>query len=731
VRTSLADPAKIVNEKENEKERSGRMKKWLKGALLLAALLAGVALFWEPLFAVTRKPPAARAYDVQITRDKFGVPHINGKTDADASYGLAYAHAEDDFSTIQEVVAMARGRAGAMLGSDGAKIDFVERLLGARDTVARRYATIPADVRLILDGYASGLNHYAEKHPDEVRLSKLFPVNGEDIAAGFVLRAPFFYGLDGTISKLIKSEVPDADTVPPMKPELTPAGRNPDMNGSNAFAIAPRRMTDGKTWLISNSHQPYEGQVAWYEAVMHSAEGLDMAGALFPGMPMIALGHNRNLGWTNTVNQPDLVDVYKLTLNEAGDQYRYDGKWLPLSKKRVWLPVKFGPFTLPIPKMIYRSVHGPVIINDNGAFAVRYAGIDNVKAVEQYYRNTKAKNWDEWAKSMALGGIPATNFIYADKSGRIAYLYYALFPARKPGYDYTQVLPGDTSADLWAGNVPFAAIPKLIDPASGYVTNANNTPFLAAGSGSELDPKDWSPLLGIETRKTNRILRALELLSSEKGQFTPERLLQIKNDTSYSRDSFAGPWVDKLLAADLRKDPDLLVAQSLLKSWDWNSDGNGAADTLGEALMHMANSDNYHGRPLPDAREKLRFVVDSLMKGFGRIDPPLGEVQRLRRGSVDLAANGGTDTLRAATIWDPQKDGKMKVVHGDSFIMLINWDKAGNVQSQSIQPYGSATTRPESQHYTDQMQLFVDRKYKPVHFEWADAVAQGGRVYRP
>jgi acyl-homoserine-lactone acylase len=707
------------------------MKKWLKGALLLAALLAGVALFWEPLFADTREAPPARAYDVQITRDNFGVPHINGKTDADASYGLAYAHAEDDFSTIQEVVAMARGRTGAMLGSDGAKIDYVERLLGARETVARDYATIPADVRLIMDGYASGLNHYAEKHPGEVRLSKLFPVNGKDIAAGFVLRAPFFYGLDSTISKLTKSEVPDADTVPPMKPELTPAGRNPDMNGSNAFAVAPRRMSDGKTWLISNSHQPYEGQVAWYEAVMHSGEGLDMAGALFPGMPMIALGHNRHLGWTNTVNQPDLIDVYKLALNDAGDQYRYDGKWLPLTKKRVWLPVKFGPFTVPIPKMTYRAVHGPVIINDNGAFAIRYAGIDNVKAVEQYYRNTKATNWDEWTKSMALGGIPATNFIYADKSGRIAYLYYALFPARKPGYDYTQVLPGDTSADMWAGSVPFAAIPKLVDPASGYVTNANNTPFLAAGPGSELNPKDWSPLLGIETRKTNRIVRALELLSAEKGQFTPERLLEIKNDTGYSRASFAGPWVEKLLAADLRKDPDLVVAQSLLKSWDWNSDGKGAADALGEALMHMANSDNYHGRPLPDAREKLRFVVDSLMKGFGRIDPPLSEVQRLRRGSIDMAANGGTDTLRAATIWDPQKDGKMKVVHGDSFIMLINWDKAGKVSSQSIQPYGAATNRPESRHYTDQMKLFVDRKYKPVHFEWADAVAQGGKVYRP
>jgi acyl-homoserine-lactone acylase len=707
------------------------MKKWLKGAFALVALLAVIALFWEPFFADTRQAPSARSYDAQIVRDSFGVPHIKGKTDADASYGLAYAHAEDDFETIQEVVAMTRGRTGAMLGSDGAKIDYVERLLGARETVARDYETIPADVRLILDAYAAGLNLYAQKHGSEVRLSKLFPVNGQDIAAGFVLRAPFFYGLDDTISKLTKGEKPSADTVPPMDTRLTPAGRDPSMNGSNAFAVSPRRMSDGKTWLISNSHQPYEGQVAWYEAVMHSDEGLDMAGALFPGMPMIALGHNRNLGWTNTVNQPDLVDVYKLTLNDAGDKYRYDGKWLPLSKKRVWLPIKFGPFTLPIPKTVYRSIQGPVIVNDNGAFAIRYAGIDNVKAVEQYYRNTKAATWEDWSKSMALGGIPATNFIYADKSGRIAYLYYALFPARKPGYDYTAVLPGDTSANLWQGSVDFDAIPKLINPASGWITNANNTPFLAAGPGSELDPADWSPLLGIETRKTNRIVRALELMSEQKGTFTPEALLAIKNDTRYSKASFAGAWIDKLLAADLKDAPDLVAAQSLLKSWDWNSDGKGRADTLGEAMMHMANGDNYHGRPLPDAKEKLRFVVDALMKGFGRIDPPLAEVQRLRRGSIDIAADGGTDTLRAATIWDPQEDGRMRVRHGDSFIMLINWDKAGKVWSQSIQPYGAATNRPNSPHYTDQMPLFAAQKYKPVHFEWADAVAQGGKVYRP
>jgi acyl-homoserine-lactone acylase len=701
-----------------------RFLKWGSAALIITAI--GLML-WEPMRAMQRPAPPAQRYDARIVRDEFGVPHIFGKSDADASYGLAYAHSEDDFSTIQEVVAMTRGRAGALLGRDGAKIDYISSLLRVRETVARDYAGIPADVRRALDAYAAGLNLFAKRHPGEIRLSRLFPVNGQDVAVGFVLRAPFFFGLDDTIKALTSGEAPSADTVAPM----TPVGRNPSMNGSNAFAISPRRMSDGKTWLISNSHQPYEGSVAWYEAVVHSGEGLDMAGALFPGSPFVLLGHNKNLGWTNTVNHPDLIDVYKLSLNAAGDAYRYDGKWLPLEKKRIWLPVTFGPFTLPIPKMVYHAVQGPVIVNANGAFAMRYASIDNSKSLEQYYRNTKAKDWAEWTASMSLGGIPATNFIYADKTGRIAFVYYALFPNRKPGYDYTKVLPGDTAADMWSGVVSFSAMPKLVNPASGYLVNSNNTPFLAAGAGSELNPKDWSPLLGIERRKTNRIVRALELFGAEKGAITPERLLQIKFDTAYSKDSFAGPWITKILAADFSKEPDLVAAQKLLATWDWNSDGNHPADTLGEAMMHLANSDNYHGRPLPDAREKLREAVDRLMKGFGRIDPPLASVQRLQHGKVDRPANGGTDTLRAATIWDPQPDGRMRVRHGDSFVMLINWDKTGRVSSQSIQPYGAASTRPASPHFTDQMALFEARKFKPVHFERSDLLAHAVRAYRP
>jgi acyl-homoserine-lactone acylase len=701
-----------------------------KSLAIMGLLLAGTAVaaaVWEPLAAEAPPAPKTQSYDAEIVRDEYGVPHIKGKTDADAAYGLAYAHSEDDFGTIEDVIAMTRGRYGALVGGDGAKVDFALHLVGARETTEKHYNELSPEVRAVVEAYAAGLNHYADKHPGEVRLSNLFPVVGKDVVTGFVLRAPFFFGLDNTIGALFEDkDAPPVDVEP-----MTPVGRNPEQNGSNAFAVAPKRMADGKTWLISNSHQPYEGQVAWYEAVVHSDEGLDMAGALFPGSPFVLLGHNRNLGWTNTVNRPDLIDVYKLTLNEAGDKYQYDGKWLPLKEESFWLRVKYGPFVVPVPQTVYRSIHGPVIKNKKGAFAIRYAAIDSVKSVEQYYRNTKTQNWEEWTKSMSLGGIPATNFIYADKTGRIAYIYYAQFPDRKPGYDYTGTLPGNTSADMWSGPVSFDRMPKLVNPASGFLMNSNNTPFLAAGEGSEMKKSDWSPLLGIERHMTNRGLRAVELLSADTS-ITPEELMMIKMDMRYSDKSWEADWVRSILALSIKDAPDLAKAQKLLSSWDFASDGRGAADALAERVIRVAATARYKGQPVPTPLAGLKEAAEDMIARFGRIDPPLSDIQRLRRGKVDLSMLGGHDTLRATSVWDKdQPDKKARVRHGDSFIMLMRWDKAGNVVSESVQPYGAATNRPESPHYTDQMELFVSGKYKPVHFEWADAVAHSKRRYRP
>lgn len=703
------------------------------GLLILILLVAISLAVWEPLSVSPASPPPKKDYEASIVRDNFGVPHIFGKTDADVAYGVAYAHAEDDFVTLQEVTAMTRGRLATLNGADGAPIDFVAALLDVDGTVKRKYDDLPEDVRAVLEGYASGLNAYAEEHPDQVSLSNLFPVNGRDIAAGFALRSPFFFGLNGPIQALTEGKplrreggpslaVPmENRTVHPLSEDkiITPVGPDPDENGSNAYAIAPERSTDDKTRLISNSHQPLRGNVAWYELVVHSEEGWDFAGANFPGSPFPFLGHNKNLGWTNTVNRPDLIDIYKLTLNEKGNAYKFDGEWLPLEKKRVWLKIKYGPFVIPYPQMIYRSVHGPVILNGNGAYALRYAGMDQLDMLTQYYRINKAQDFDQWQAAMAGQGVPATNFIYADAKGNIGMFYNAMFPDRAPGFDWRTVLPGDNPNTVWQNTLPFTRVPALINPASGYVMNANNTPYVAAGPGDELNPETFSPLMGIENDQTNRSRRSIELLEAN-GKIGEEEIRRIKYDTAYVQAGYAKDWLDKIAALDLTDDPQLAKAQALLAKWDWDLDGKGPADALALKVLRPANKAHYQRGEVPDPREILQETVDHLTQYFDRIDPPMLEVLRLRQGDVDLPIDGGNDTIRASTLWDIEEDGRLSVRHGDSFIMFVEWDKAGNVNSRSIQPFGAATTRPDSPHYTDQMQLFVDKKLKPVWFDPAE-----------
>ncbi len=728
------------------------LKKWLFGFILFLGVLALALIIWEPLSIspVTAVPFQPR--DVRIARDSFGVPHVFGRTDTDVAYGVAFAHAEDDFSTLQEVLAMTRGRLGAMTGADGAKVDYAAQLIDGRGTVARHYAQLPADVRMLFTAYAAGLNHYAAQHPDEVRLAGLFPVRAEDVVAGFVIRSPFFFGLDNVLGRLVEGKPLHGEGGPPTPATTAVAQNMPQadggrpyfagtllgggegQNGSNAFAVAPSRGGDGQTRLVSNSHQPWTGGVAWYELVVHSGEGWDFAGATFPGSPYPFLGHNRDLGWTNTVNRPDLVDVYRLTLNGDGTQYRMDGRWLPLERRRIWLRVKWGPFVIPVPRTIYRSIHGPVIINDQGAFAIRYAGIDRLDMVTQYYRLQKARNLGEWRAAMAGQGVPATNFIYADREGNIGLFYNALFPDRPAGYDWRHILPGDTRRDIWTANLPFSRVPSLINPASGYIFNANNTPFTAAGPGDELDPAGFDPRMGVELDETNRSLRALDLFEAA-GNIDDAALARIKYDTGYVRRGYAAQWMARLLA--LRPaSRQMRDAQALLARWDWQLDGRGDGDALALTVLRPANRVHYQRSAEPlDPAKILGDAAAHLQRHFGTLNPPLGQVLRLRHGTgrnaVDLPLDGGNDTLRASTLWDVDPDGRYRVRHGDSFLMFIRWDSAGRVHSQSIQPFGAATTRPGSPHYNDQAPLFVAHRLKPVLFEPAALWASRPRVYRP
>lgn len=682
------------------------MHQAIKAALYSGGVIAAVAIglaSWEGLLAAQSVADPLVKHDVRIVRDTWGVPHIFGKTDADVGYGLAYAHAEDDFETIAETLAMVRGRAGAILGPDGAKLDFVGHLLDARGVADRGYLTqLSPATRALVEAYAAGLNQYAKDHPDEVKLHALFPVTGRDIVAGFALRSPFFFGLDRVLGALTADKLPPRDSGPATE------------RGSNAFAIAGRRSGDGVTRLVSNSHQPWVGGVAWYEVVVHSDAGWDFAGALFPGMPYPALGHNNTLGWTNTVNRADLIDTYKLVLDAKGNNYRYDGKWLPLVRQRVWLPVRFGPFVIPVPRTVARSVQGPVIENKLGAFAVRFSGLGDIRQVEQYYRLNKARNFAEWKAVMAMQAIPATNFIYADAAGNIGMFYNARFPQRAPGFDWKGVLPGDTSKAVWTKYVPFSGYPQVINPASGWVANSNNTPFIASAPGDNLKAADFAPELGIESFVTNRAMRFQSLFAAlGDGPIGRDALLAIKYDKAYDRASWAGKRQREILALDFKGDAEMVKAQKLLATWDFVQDGVGDADALAAVMVNSVSMDAYLGNALPDARADFTAQVRFLNGAFGRLDPPLASLQRVQRGSVDLGVLGAPEVLRAIHSRRDEKLGRLVGQGGDSFIMLVEWDKAGAVSSQSIVQFGAATSRPASPHYNDQTKLFVADQMRP------------------
>ncbi|HSM52694.1 MAG TPA: acylase [Erythrobacter sp.] len=732
------------------------IRKWLfngAAALLVLFLALFVALAtWEPFFAESgHAPDEQRHYRAEILRSEFGVPHIYGKTDADVAFGVAIAHAEDDFFTLQDVLAMARGRYGAIAGEEGAQIDYAYHLLDARGTADRHYPALPEDTRALFEAYAAGLNQYAREHPQELKLANLFPVNGEDIAAGFALRQPFFFGLGGVIGPLVSGDPlrrefgPDIPGFPrdaeaASGPAQTaqgqrlplPWGEDGALSGSNAFAIAPRKSGDGVTRLVSNSHQPWRGGVAWYEMVVESEEGWHYAGANFPGSPYPFLGHNRHLGWTNTVNRPDMVDIYKLEMDETGTRYRLDGEWRDLESKTVTLPVKFGPITLPIRQTVYRSVHGPVIFNHTGVYALRYGGIDSVEQLDAYYRLNKATNLAEWQAQLARMAVPSTNFIYADEAGNIAYVYNAALPDRPKGANWRGVLPGDSSGLIWRGPVSYDQLPKLINPASGWLFNANNQPYSAAGPGSDLSPADFAPELGIELKTTNRAERAARLMANA-PVIDRATLEAIKYDTGYERAGYVADLWSALEKLDLSKEPNLAKARDLLLTWDFKADNRGKADAIALLMIKEFMSAEYQNKPLPDVKEHLRQQVDHLMANFGRIDPPMSDLLRLRQGpgpyAVDLPLDGGSDTLRASTTWDVDPDGRLSVKHGDSFIQFVEWRPGQRVRSQSIQPYGAATTRPGSKHYTDQAQLFVKKQLKPVHFWREDALANAQRRY--
>jgi acyl-homoserine-lactone acylase len=683
------------------------------------------------IFSCSPSPQEIEYSNIKIARDQWGVPHIIAKTDAEAAYGLAWVECEDDFNTLQEQMAACKGMLGEIKGKDGLTVDFAVQFMGLPEIATARYDTeITGPFRQYLESYVAGINAYAALHPQEVLLDDLFPLTGKDIMIGYLLGNVEISGAGKDLQKIMNGKI-----IKELKSNFP--------KGSNAFAISKDKTTDGKTYLAINSHQPLEGWYSWYEAHLISEEGLNILGGTFPGGMVIFHGVNEHLGWAHTVNHADFSDVYKLTMHPEKELvYQYDGQWLPLKQKSYWAWFKIaGPIKIPIRQTIYESVYGPTFKTDDGFFAWRFVVAQNIKMGEQWYLMNKAQSFNEFYQALNMRGIASLNIVYADKQDNIYFLSNGRLPHRNPNYDWQSVLPGNTSATLWDPNtyIPLDSLPQVLNPECGWVFNTNNTPYSASDERGNFQETALNKTMGYQGTdlENNRSSRFLELIN-QYDSLSYEDFKRIKYDRQYPSKMTlpVATNLEDLMQLDPSQYPDISDAIQLLKQWDRKAYVDNTTTPLFILTwnhidkIRKAEDRVFRGSTLTtkDCVEGIRRAKAELIEKFGKLEIPLGEMQRHIRGDVNIPLGGGPDVL-AAMYSKEQEDGSYKGVAGDSYIELVRFGPDG-VEIESINAYGTSA-KAGAAHLTSQMEHFAGQKLKKMTLDKEAVLENAVRIYHP
>jgi acyl-homoserine-lactone acylase len=655
---------------------------------------------------------------IDIIRDSFGVPHIFGKTDPDVAYGLAWAHAEDDFGTIQQSLMAGKSMLAQYQGKKGASIDYIIHLLRIPELVEAKYESdLSPAFKKLLEGYAAGLNAYAAAHPKEVLLKKAFPVTPKDMVQYSVLQLCVLSGADKALSSIFGGTVPLLE--------------NYKTAGSNAFAFNSAKTTDGQVYLDINAHQPLEGPVAFYEAHLNSEDGWNIIGANFPGAPCILHGCNEYLGWAHTVNAPDKLDVYQLEMNPKNKlQYKFDGKWETLEVKTAPLKVKVAGVIAPLGKKAYWSKYGPTIITPRGVFSIRMPAQMDIRGLEQWYAFNKAKNFTEFKSALNMLAIPGYNIVYADRYDTIFYISNGRIPVRDKSYNWKATLPGNTSKTLWTDLHPLSNLPQVLQPKAGYVYNTNHSPFHSTEGTDNPLVKDIT--MGYETLENNRSMRFDELIKPL-NKVSYEDFKRIKFDRQFPSSFYYPSKIDTVFLLNSIEFPDIAALITQLGNWNRNSD----AESIGAGTFFFVQAAANKNKALylqnksiskQLAVQLLREAKQTMLKDFGKTNIALGEVQKLVRGTKEIPLPGLPDVL-APMYSVPYKDGKWKGNQGDAYIELVRFTKDGP-QIESLNVYG-ASAKKDSPHYTDQMEMFTRQQTKKMTLNKAEVYKNAKSIYHP
>ena len=648
---------------------------------------------------------AAPQTGTQILWDTYGIPHIYGENSKSLFYAFGWAQMQSHGNLILRLYGQARGQAAEFWGEDYLESDRWVQTMGIPNRAKAWYESQNPIFRNYIDAFVGGMNAYAKEHPEALtqELKVALPLKPADVLAHAQRVINFTFVVD-----------PE---------DLEDIAENDPPKGSNGWAIAPSHSESGNAMLLANPHLPWSDLYLWYEAQLVGPE-INAYGATLVGFPVLTIAFNDNLGWTHTVNTHDGWDAYELPL--ANDGYRFNGKIRSFDREEKVLKVKEKNGNLRSESLVVRrSVHGPILTEKQGkAIALRVVGLDKPAALQQWWDMARSKNFSEFETALKRLEIPMFTVMYADRQGHIMHLFNGQVPIRKKGdFKYwSGTIPGNTSETLWTNNHPYADLPRVVDPPSGWLQNTNDPPWTTTFP-SPIAPDKYPAYMAPRGPMDLRSQRSAKmLLEDQKISF--DELMQYKHSTQVE---LADRLLDDLIPAARQGSAQARRAAEVLATWNRKVDADSRGAVLFAFWKQAMDDDKLFAKPwsedaplttpdgLANPAEAVRVLEATATKvevTYGALDVAWGEVFRLP-GAANLPANGADGALGVfRSVWfAPGKDNRFQAVAGDSFVAAIEFSNP--VKAMALNSYGNAT-QPGSPHAGDQLQLFARKELRPV-----------------
>lgn len=694
---------------------------------------------------------AARADQVTIIRDDFGVPHVYGKTDADAVFGMLYAQAEDDFPRIERNYIWATGRLAEIEGEAAIYSDLRARLYMTVDEAIAAYESAPDWLKALCDAWADGLNYYLATHPDVdpqllTRFEPWMPMFfSEGSIGGDIEQIPLegieaFYG-DGRALDGIGNDT-QASTA-----------RFSEPAGSNGIALSGERTRSGNALLLINPHTSF-----YFRPEMHvvSEEGLNAYGAVTWGQFFIYQGFNEKTGWMHTSTYLDFMDEFIEDVSTVNGElvYRYGDELRPVEVSDVTLKYRDGDAMGERNFTMYHTHHGPITHRQGDDWVATRINWDPVNALRQSFVRTKLDNYEQFRDMMNIRTNSSNNTVFADHEGNIAYFHGNFVPKRDPAFDYSTPVDGSNPATDWQGLHTVDESITIVNPSTGWIQNSNSTPFTAAGDDSP-DPGDYPAYMAPDDENF-RAVHSLRLLP-DANDVTLDSLIDLAYDPQLPGFEQLIPGLVAAYDQAGQSMPELAEPIDVLRDWDMTVSKNSVAMSLahfyGMRYADVAgNPDNrsdmelinYLGSETP-VEERLQVFQDTIAMldgDFGTWNTPWGEINRFQRltGAIDLPFDDDQPSLPvglasgrwgALAAYGARRTDSTKRIYGyrgNSFVAVVEF--GDKVRAKSLLA-GGQSNDPSSPHFDDQAEMYVDAEFKDVAYYRDDVERRAARTYVP